>query len=209
MMHYYFDGFIWKIHHTQNREMLVSASDSSSTSKTASWWSDESNHSGWKVLGKQLLYFAVPMTILTLASLPTWTAGHDNYVAHMYRAQELSQQGLSAEAEYEARTAFRLMKEQLPLTTKLVELKPSGARHAELAFLIYNESLYEHVVMPSLGGESPNPQRITEHRDAVRAAIEHMNLAINSGEQLSHEGRDAFDINDAQRIVSSWRRQVG
>jgi hypothetical protein len=101
------------------------------------------------------------------------------------------------------------MKEQLPLATKIVELNPSGARHAELAFLIYNESLYENRVMPALSGESPDMQRTMTHHAATRAAIDEMNLAIASGEPLAHEGRDTFDINDAQRIVASWQKQVG
>lgn len=212
MMHYYFDGFIWKIRHSQNQEMLVSKAPSSSEPKTVtaqSWWASATAAPALRVLAKQLLYFAVPMTILTIASLPTWSRGNDSYIDHMYKAQELNQQGYGYAAEQEARNAFALMKEKLPLASKLVELNPSGSRRAELAFLIYNESMYENLVIPTLDGHSPDIEHVMHHHEATRTAIEEMNRAIDSGEALSHAGRENFNIDDAQHVVASWKKQVG
>ena len=210
MMHYYFDGFIWKIHHTQNQEMLVTTTlAESSPIEGTSWWSGKSSTSGWKVLAKQMAYFAVPMTVLTFASFPTWSHRGDTYITHMYHAQELNQQGFGNAAEQEARTAYQLMRSQLPLAAKLVELEPSASRRADLAFLIYNESLYENVVMPVLDGQSPTNERIAKHHEATRSAIAVMNQAIASGESLAHAGRETFNARDAQHIVASWQKQVG
>ena len=209
MMHYYFDGFIWKIRHSQNQEVLVTgqAAADRPAMPSQSWSSTQSSARG--VLVRQLVYFALPMAILTVASLPTWSQGGDSYIAHMYRAQELNQQGFGNEAEQEARMAFQLMQRQLPLASKLVDLEPSAARRAELAFLIYNESLYENVVVPSLDGQAPNAERVAKHHDATRGAITVMNQAIASGASLAHAGRENFNSSDAQRIVASWEKQVG
>lgn len=213
MMHYYFDGFVWKIRHSQNHEMLVTDTSQErfdrATPNAQSWWSVKTGQSALPVLVKQLLYFAVPMAILTVASLPTWSRGTDNYIEHMYQAQSLNQQGLGNEAEHEARVAYALMKEKLPLTSKLVELNPNGSRRAELAFLIYNESMYENLVIPMLDGQSPDAEHVMHHREAIHAAIEQMNRAISSGEVLAHIGRENFSIDDAQHVVTSWKKQVG
>lgn len=216
MMHYYFDGFIWKMRHVQNQEMLADIQPSTGSASTSggptagqSWWSSAAATSASRVFVKQLLYFAVPMTVLTVAAASTWSHGHDGYIKHMYRAQQLNERGFGNEAEREARTAFDLMQRQLPLEAKRVELNPSASRRAELAFLIYNESLYENVVMPALDGRSPTAAQIQRYREAIHASIDEMNMAIASGGSLSHPGRENFKTTDAQQIVASWRKQVG
>jgi hypothetical protein len=223
MMHYYFDGFIWKIRHQQNQEALNADTTSggsesvliATSSDTQSWWSSFKTASPLQVVAKQLLYFAVPMAVLTAAAMLVWGyapgdyGAHDNYVEHMYQAQALNTRGLGDQAAQEARIAFAAMQAQLPLTQKLVELQPTAARQAEFAFLIYNESLYENIVMPALAGQASSTERLINHRSNVQLAIQQLNAALDRGGSLAHTGRENITVEDAIRILTSWRKQVG
>src|SRR5258708_15684696 len=74
LMHYYYDGFIWKVRHQQNRENL-SMTDGSSpvgdqqpSSAVISWWASISALTAQTVFFRQLLYFGIPMTLLTVGA---------------------------------------------------------------------------------------------------------------------------------------------
>lgn len=209
MMHYYFDGFIWRVRHRQNQEAL----HEQPAAHMESWWNSFKQTPPFAVLAKQLLYFGLPMSVLTVAALALWNtpAGGvaDNYVEHMYRAQELSRQGLDAPAADAARRAYAAMQAQLPPARKRTELQPTPAREAELALLVYNASLYEHIVMPALDARQADRAALLRHRERVHEAVRLMTHAVASGAPLAHGARPQFARDDAQAILASWRRQVG
>ncbi len=212
MMHYYFDGFIWKVRHQQNQEALSMRDEpggAPESQRTESWWVSFRQTPAVAVLGKQLLYFALPLSVLTAGAMTVWGSATGNYIEHMYQAQALSTQGLGDAAEHEARQAYQAMQQQLPLAMKLTELQPTSARHAELAFLIYNESLYENRVMPALARTQVTHNQLLKHRGKVQAAIEQLSQAIERGEPLAHTGREQFTVEAARSILMSWRKQVG
>src|SRR5215831_10683427 len=127
LLHYYFDGFIWKIRHRQNREGLALASEDSSTNGGASWWQQAKLAGAGTMLLRQSLYFGLPMAILTVGAVAAWSLPRANYIEHMYGAQALSQQGNAAGAEREARIAYADMNRQLPFAAKMAELEPTSA----------------------------------------------------------------------------------
>lgn len=224
MMHYYFDGFIWKVRHQQNQEALegnVTLPEGRGMPRpyregddTVSWWSSFKHASAVSVFTRQLLYFGVPMIVLTVAAMALWSQPADDasagaYVDHMYKAQSLNAQGFGGLAEQEARMAYAAMQAQLPLARKRTELQPSGAREAELAFLIYNESLYQNVVMPALEGQRSSQAQFLQHREHVHEAVKLLTHAVERGDALGHAGRLQFTVEDAKAVLASWRKQVG
>lgn len=243
LMHYYFDGFIWRVRHQQNREALnlqdlpvenviredktnvvdflnsshefknVSTESSSYWRKTASpqissWWNNAVQITAGRMLLKQLVYFGLPMGILTVGAVSVWDAGNTSYMQYMYQAQALSQQGQASAAEEAARKAYASMKTELPFAKKMVDLKPNSANQAQLAFLVYNESLYENRIMPSLAGVNPTASQQQSHLSAIRNAVELLQNAVMRGEALGHPGRDDFTADEAEKIIKSWRRQA-
>lgn len=233
LMHYYFDGFIWRVRHQQNREALnlqelnsrdsalqdkqslVDPLDSASQKNSPkpqepllSWWSNSVQASAGRMLLKQLMYFGLPMSILTVGAVSVWSAGNTSYVQYMYQAQSLSQQGQASAAEAAARKAFASMQTELPFAEKMVELKPSSSNQAQLAFLVYNESLYKNRIMPALAGLNSTPSQQQNHSVQIRRAAELLQNAVFRGEALGHPGREQFTLEDAEKIVLSWRRQA-
>jgi len=214
LMHYYFDGFIWKVRHRQNRDALaLDARDTEPKQKVEpadamSWWSSAKQATAGKMIARQVLYFGVPMALLTAGAVTAWNAPQTNYLQQMYKAQSLSQQGLHGDAEAAARSAYAAMNSRLPFARKMTELEPTSAREAELAFLIYNQSMYEHMVMPQLSGQHPDAVAIAAHRESVRSAVHLMADALDRGMSLSHSGREKMSAADAHAVLESWRRQI-
>jgi hypothetical protein len=207
LLHYYFDGFIWKIRHEQNRENL--SLDTSATSGSTSWWSAAKASSAPTMFVRQSLYFGVPMAILTFGAVSVWSAPTHSYIDHMLRAQALGQQGDMSAAGEQAKHAFAAMRNELPLATRLVEIDPSSAHRAQLAFLIYNSSYYANVVLPQLEGRAVEADAVAAHRKAAAQAAQQLELAIQRRGSLTHPGRDEFSQADAERMVASWRRIAG
>jgi hypothetical protein len=200
LTHYYFDGFIWKLRHQQNRENLLP--DRAHTS----WWTGARPRSAPEMLLRQMLYFGVPMAILTWGGVAVWSHQNSNYVRHIYRAQELDSQGLRTDAVREGRLAFVAMEQQLPYARRLAELQPNSSREAELAFLIYNHARYAYLVLPSLDGRDPRPAETASYRACVSDAVALMQSAVDRGGSLAHSGREMLTRSDAERMLASWRR---
>jgi hypothetical protein len=211
LMHYYFDGFIWKVRHQQNREAL----DLPTTGQ--SWWSGTSGSSDASVttvtaprmLVRQLVYFGIPLGLLTLGALQAWEGDRTPYTQYMLQAQRLSQQGNATEAAAAGRLAYARMGEDMPYQKRMVELQPTAAREAEYAFLVYNHALYRYAVLPSLDGRRPSTEEKRDHAAQVTVAARLMSSALTRGGPLAHAGRDDLTDEQARRVLASWERQLG
>jgi hypothetical protein len=200
LTHYYFDGFIWKLRHQQNRENLqLDRSEDS-------WWSDSSTRSAAQVLLRQSLYFGIPMAVLTFGALSVWSHSNADYVQHMYRAHDLDAQGLAADAAREGRQAFGDMRQQLPYMRRLAELQPTSSREAELAFLIYNQARYAYIVLPALDGREVGGKDADSYRAEVGEAIRVMQRAVDRGGSVAHFGREKMTLEDARGVIERWKR---
>ncbi|HEU5136586.1 MAG TPA: hypothetical protein VFU13_15665 [Steroidobacteraceae bacterium] len=202
LLHYYFDGFIWKVRHAQNRENLGIGDESA-----VSWWSRARVSGPAAVLTRQLLYFGIPMGLLTTGMLSAVSAP-TNYIRHMYAAEQLSQNREYSRAATEAGLAFTAMRRQLPFADRIVQLHPTASREAAYAYLLYNQSYYANVVMPALAGEEPRDWQRLAHREVVARAIAVLESALARGGPLAHAGRDSLTTEDAHRALASWRRVV-
>lgn len=206
LLHYYFDGFIWKIRHEQNRDGL----DLGTAGEGGrSWWTAARALAPGGVLLRQAAYFGIPMAVLTMGAVSVWSAPNVSSVESMQRAQALSQQGDDSGAIQEVKRAFEAMRHELSIATRRVEIDPSSSNQAELAFLIYNHSYYANVVLPSLAGHEVAPDAIAAHRRHAGSAADTLERAIERGGALAHPGREYITSNDAERLVASWRRIAG
>jgi len=98
------------------------------------------------------------------------------------------------------------MQSELRAAQLLADMDPTAAHQAELAFLIYNHSYYERVVLPSLSGTAVMPKAVNAHREAAAEAAYRLRRALERGGSLAHPGREQFSRDDAERMVASWRR---
>lgn len=209
LMHYYFDGFIWKLRHQQNRDGLQShgsAHASRSDAAGQSWWTSFGGMAPHTMLLRQLGYFGVPMLLLSIGAVSVWSQPALGYIDQMYRAQTFAAGGQIAQARDAALQAYQAMQKQLPDARRLIDLDPTAARHAELAFLLYNHSYYEHTVLPALEGRAPSAADRAEHRKSVALASDELERALASGHTIAHPGRERITREEGAAMLASWRR---
>ena len=211
LLHYYFDGFIWKLRHRQNRENLSGAAgDERSTDAMAtSWWNVARPHSPAGVLARQAAYFGVPLTILSMGAYFVLQGPGANYVGYMLRGSVLYQQGQEQQALDQARTALASMEWQLPLARRLAEIQPTAAREAKLAFLLYNRSQYREILIPTLTGAEIDSASFARHRASVTEAARTLERALARNGSIGHSGREEMRREDALRTLASWKNELG
>ncbi len=200
LLHYYYDGFIWKVRHQQNHQSL------GGTESRESWWERAKPRTAVQVFLRQAAYFGIPMAVLTFGATSVWSHRHEGYTDHMYRAQMLQRSGDTRQAEQEARIAFGAMEKQIPYVRRIAELLPTSAHEAELAFLIFNDARYAHVVMPALDGRDVGRREARVYMAGVQEATQVLRSAVDRGGSLMHPGRESMTPDDAQRVIESWSR---
>ena len=205
LLHYYFDGFIWKVRHQENHEGL-GFTRTDSRAPTVSWWSKAQRIAAAPTLARQFVYFAVPLAVLTTGALAAWSSPATSSMAHMLRAHKAGEQGNMYVAAAAATEAHAAMTAELPVARKLYEIEHSSSRAAALAYLTYNESHYRFVVLPALAGKHPDPTQVSAHRTNVSQAIELLDEALARGQLLGHQGREQMTQDDAERALATWRR---
>ena len=209
LLHYYYDGFIWKVRHQQNHQSLGGPGaerPGHDSSGPQSWWERARPRAPAEVLLRQLAYFGIPMAILTFGATSVWSHRHEGYTDHMYRAQMLQQSGDLRQAEQEARIAFTAMGQQLPYVRRISELLPTSAHEAELAFLIFNDARYAHVVIPALDGREVGRLEASVYTARVKEATQVLRGAVERGGSLGHPGRENMTPDDAHRVIERWSR---
>jgi hypothetical protein len=95
------------------------------------------------------------------------------------------------------------MQKELAIARRVATLNPTAAHEAELAFLIYNQSYYANVVLPSI---DVAPTNRAAHRAAAGQAADLLQRAAASGAPLAHRGRENMSRADAADVVARWRR---
>jgi hypothetical protein len=211
LMHYYFDGFIWKVRHQQNRQALGLQDPSGGSDPVAagqSWWTTAGATTAPRMLLRQLLYFGVPLGLLTVGALGVWGADRTPYPRYMMDAQRFSEQGRATDAADAARRAYARMRAELPVARQMALLLPSAARDAEHAFLVYNTALYEYGVMPSLEGRRPTQSELMLHAARVEEAAHVLAGALQRDGPLAHAGHETLTREQAEAVLASWRRQL-
>lgn len=203
LTHYYFDGFIWKLRQTANREHLALPDPHREPAERA-----RENDTPRLVLLRQTLYFGLPLAVLTAGAVAVWDGSHASYVGHMLRAHVLSQEGDVEAARKEALEAYAAMDRQLPIERRMIALQATASRETSLALLIYNHSRFEHLVLPALEGRPTSAESRREHLEQVASAATLLERALSRGPPLTSTPQQRMSAQDAQRLLQSWQAEL-
>jgi hypothetical protein len=89
-----------------------------------------------------------------------------------------------------------------------VEIQPTSANQAQLGFLLYNKSLYENLIMPSLAGHASSSAQRQAHADNISKAAQLLLDAVYQGGTVAHAERETLTAEQAQAVAFSWRAQL-
>jgi len=139
-LHYYYDGFIWKVRHKENQRNLglQENAESEPTTEVKSWWDRSNTASVAKVFGKQILYFVPPLLLVIF----TWfvvqsdekTPIASSIDAHIAISSESTEENMKSVAQ--AEDAIAQLTRQLEIERTMLEIQPMSAHHAYFAELV-------------------------------------------------------------------------
>ena len=176
-LHYYYDGFIWKVRHKENQQNLVDEeADKAGPAVSSSWWTGKQTRTPVHVLLRQLLYLGVPMliVIITHAMTTARQEAEDPY-EFLALARKFEQNDRPQEMVQAAEIAVQGFQEQLDLQEQMIELRPHARHYASVAELKY------HVVFVKrefLVGHSQYGQTVQEHQQDLRDCIAALDKAL-------------------------------
>jgi len=198
LLHYYYDGFIWKVRHKENRHNLAMAgtagrqeggsADDPPAAATASWWehSSETTPPG-KALIKQLLYLGTPIIFIVVMtssisrSSPSWP---------LRLANQVIDSGM--EDEDQSGRAIKALDRQIRLELHMKELSPKAKHYTYLGDLIFKRS-YLKKQMAILEG-SWDQAAYNEFTDDLQRAIESMEQSLYQPAPFNH--REDMGLNE-------------
>lgn len=198
LLHYYYDGFIWKLREARNREHLQLGEARTATSPRL-------GSAPGRMILRQLAYFGLPMALLSAGALSIWNGAGVHYSGYMMLAQRAHERGDDRVAMAEAQQALAAMRRELPFARRMVELQPTASRQAALALLLHEHARYAFRLLPQLNGAEIDR---LQYRQAIGEAIALLEAALSRGGSLAHPYREQMKADDAYRLLDAWRREL-
>ena len=184
LMHYYYDGFIWKLRHKENSENLEDSSAPSKQVPIGSWWERLGQKSLWArfkadtpvaTLVRQACYFGLPLGLLTVlffyfGQTPRSVGHNTANLDGLIRISEQYDEDPSAENLAIAQNLVRKMDRQIIAEQRMAELNPGSrvGHEVELALLTYARAWGK---MAFIVGADPSPAELDEYRSELKKAM--------------------------------------
>jgi hypothetical protein len=213
LLHYYYDGFIWKVRHKENRQNLAMAGtaarteteekENSSDPPRASWWDQSPTAApAGKVLLTQLLYFGTPIIFIVLMtssisrSSPSWPLRLAKIV--MASDQVEQEQG---------KKTIQALDRQIRLEEHMQKLSPKAKHLTYLADLTYHRSHVAAKIADQQG--KLDTASVREHRRLLQLAISNMQLAISDhAEPFNHREDMYLSRERAESRIQQWQQEL-
>lgn len=209
LLHYYYDGFIWKVRHKENRENLAMTEGTTTADQQArSWWDRGRFATALTTILWQCLYFAVPMLLLVCSY---WLVQQKNLVRPLTQAfavTKLQTAGPTDESNVQAKAAIAAMENQLQIERKMIEIRPLAKHYAYLAELTYAKSRTESKLTLDL-----EPARFADvsdkHRHEVLKAIAALQQALAHRGPYGHPEHQNLDRKWIEDTLLRWKLEIG
>ncbi len=196
LLHYYYDGFIWKIRHKENQQFL-GILPTESQAPVQSWWEGTSRSTALGAFVRQCLYFVPPILLL---SVTFWIFKEDSIrskpIGHAVTASSLA----AAEASISA------MEGQLEVESAMIQIRPRAKHFTYQADLLYMTGLAKAWVAEERGatGEGLREERLQSLADAVAS----MERALELGPPYGHPEDAEMSPDDIEERLIEWRLEM-
>jgi hypothetical protein len=207
LMHYYYDGFIWKIRHKENQQYLDLRADRATAEPPApSWWDTFRGQSALATAGRHFIYFGLPLALLSAGIALTQTDPGRNADARQIKV--LQQQGQIEQGVRQAEAVRAALDAQLQVERHMIALRPTAAHCAFAAELIYRRSQVQQVYIdPYEPGDADARSRA--RREDILEAIWLMEQALALGGPLGNRGFPDLTPAMALERLRQWHQEAG
>ena len=203
LMHYYFDGYIWKLRKPGTAATLEGGASSPATDHE-SVARRGPNLRDWL---RPLLVFGLPLGLMTTVAAASWAPPQPVYTETLKDAVQAVRSGDREQAIRQARRALAAMDHELPRVRALARLEASSSRDAQLAMLLYSHRWVQYALLPELGGRD-DVERLALQRDGIAEPLQIIDRALARGGSVAHPGHEAMTVAEAQRLREGWARQM-
>ena len=186
-LHYYYDGFIWKVRHRENRANLemtdqTSTSESSRPLSVRSWWDANMTSGPLPTLFRQTVYFAPPLLFLIVTF---WMVNREETQAPMQLLGQSVSQFRDGRADgSRVEPSLAAAKRQLEVQRRMAEMS-SDAHH-----LTYKADLQYHVSWAQTSlvmlDRKPSAAELEAHRRNIIEARNDLEAALEASGELAH-----------------------
>lgn len=197
LMHYYYDGLIWKIRHKENQEYLGGVLPAESKAAAHSWWEGRSRLTARGAFFRQFLRFVPPILLL---SATFWILQGDSIrnkpIGHAVAAPSLTA----------AKVAISAMEEQLEVESTMIRIRPRSRHHTYQADLLYMIGVARMWVAAQLGTTSDLLRE--EKRRSLAEAIASMERALELGPPYGHLEDPEMSRKDIEERLFEWHLEL-
>lgn len=205
--HYYYDGFIWKVRHKENRQNLeMEEAVEQATGKTVSWWDRTGTLSPLKALSWQAIYFLPPILLLSGCYWITQQRSV-RYPVRQIKVVMTEAQGEAAtyqitdEGKSRAEEIIKNIDQQLKVEDRMIDLFPMKRHYTYKADLIYWRSAAQITVLRQ-GWD--NLKVLRQHHEQVILAINAYMKSLTEGVPGTFSNREESELDEQEvrrRIV--------
>ncbi len=212
LLHYYYDGFIWKIRHKENQKNLDL--EQPATSRTApatpnppaeptqekSWWDASREQTILGVGIRQACYFLIPAFLL-------WAT----YLAHRVDAQYRPQGEMPLASlklittPQQARETLEALKRQAEVEEMMIQIRPLAHHYTYLAELKYAHAVATYRYEGFLIGI--DAQRASELQQEITKAIQLMETGLALPGPYKNPEHTEWTRSQFEEMLARWQQE--
>ncbi|MCZ6869237.1 MAG: hypothetical protein O7G84_07040 [Gammaproteobacteria bacterium] len=196
LLHYYYDGFIWKMRHKENQQNLGMLR-TESKAPTHSWWEGVSRSTPRKAFFRQCLYFVPPVLLL---SVTFWSLEEDPIrsrpISHVF----------AESSPTAAKAALVALEDRLGIERKMIRIRPRSKHYTYQADLLYMISLARVRIAEQPG--TSNELLREERRRLLAEAIASLERALELGPPYGHHEDRDMSLKDIELRLVDWRLEL-
>jgi hypothetical protein len=203
LLHYYYDGFIWKVRHKENRENLAMDEDKSKPVATVmSWWDGRRRSGALGTFFKQCLYFGVPILFLAVTWYLTRADSRGQPIAQLTAMMEMHRSGRTNEVMRAASGALAVAERQLETEERMNAICPQAKHYTYIGHLCYLKAQLARLMLGSGGPE----HALTIYREEMGKAIGALEQALRHPAPYGHRELPELTRKDVEAMLAQWQQ---
>jgi hypothetical protein len=208
LLHYYYDGFIWKVRNKENqRHLAMQQSPDAADHHTASWWDTHNQSSVLATILRQGLYFGLPILVVTVSYWMVKQGPLGDPFQQVERSIELGDGGFIEQSAQEARLAIAGIDKQLEIERRMIEIRPRALHFTYVADLVYLKSLTANRLI-YLADPATDAEARSRHRRALATVIDSLEKALASSGPFAHRKNPDMRREDVESLLAIRRREL-
>jgi len=190
LLHYYYDGFIWKLRHKENQQNLDLVEGQEEKEGTgSSWWKSSDTVPAGTVLVKQALYFLLPMAVLSGLFWISISQPVERFPIVGMRVSMDEAAGPLPQRRKLGRDSIVRVKKQLEIEEQMLAIRERAVNHCYAADLLFERAMcqnYWDKLEQGLAG-TLGPADFVRLEQPLSSAMEHFQKALDLPPPYGHQ----------------------